>query len=257
MTSRAAEPSTRVIAVAPSGEHLASRMAQACPLSVVIPVLDEEERIGRRLEELGATPGIAEVIVVDGGSADRTVEVARGFRHVRVLVAPRGRATQMNAGARGSTGEVLLFQHADVSLPRDAAAQVAKALEVPGVVAGAFRTWTVCEGRRSWLGPLLHLADLRSLYTGHPYGDQAIFVRREAFFRVGCFPEQPLLEDLELARRLRGEGRMVTVPARVTVSGRRFLARPIASTAAVWLFPLLYRLGVAPRVLAGLYGNPR
>ena len=125
------------------------------------------------------------------------------------------------------------------------------------VVAGAFRTWTVADAGRSWAAPLLHLADLRSRYTRLPYGDQALFVRRDAFDRVGGFPDQPLMEDFELSRRLRRVGRIATAPAAVRVSGRRFLSRPIRSAVLMRLFPLLYRLGVPPRVLGRLYGDPR
>ena len=109
----------------------------------------------------------------------------------------------------------------------------------------------------SWLAPLLHLADIRSRITRFPYGDQAIFMRREAFARAGGFPDQPLMEDLELSRRLRRLGRVVTVPAVVRVSGRRFLDRPIHSTLINRVLPILYRLGVPPRVLAQLYGDVR
>jgi len=226
-------------------------------ISVIVPVLDEEARIGSRLAELEATPGVDEVIVVDGGSADRTAAVTNAFPAVRVLSAPRGRGPQMNAGAAAAAGTVLLFLHADVSLPRDAAAWIAGALADPTVVAGAFRTWTVPDAGRSWLAPLLHLADVRSRITRFPYGDQAIFVRREAFARAGGFPDQPLMEDLELSRRLRRLGRVVTVAAAVRVSGRRLLARPIHSTLVMRLFPTLYRLGVPARLLARLYGDPR
>ena len=222
-----------------------------------MPVLDEEARIARRLEELAVTPGIDEVIVVDGSSTDRTIAVASAFPGVRVLSASRGRGPQMNAGAATASGAILLFLHADVSLPRDAVAWIARALTDPGVVAGAFRTWTVPDAGQSWLAPLLHLADMRSRITRFPYGDQAIFVRREAFERAGGFPDQPLMEDLELSRRLRRLGRVVTVPAVVHVSGRRFLDRPIRSTLVNRLLPILYRLGVPPRVLAQLYGDVR
>jgi rSAM/selenodomain-associated transferase 2 len=226
-------------------------------LSVVVPVLDEAARIARALRALAETPGIGEVIVVDGGSADRTVEIARGFPGVRVLAAPRGRGPQMNAGARAASGPVLLFLHADVTLPADAAWHVAEALADPGVVGGAFRTWTVADGGGSLLGPLLHLADLRSRLARLPYGDQALFVRREAFWRAGGFPEQPLMEDVELARRLRRLGRLVTVRASVRVSGRRFTRNPLRAALMLRLVPVLYRLGVAPERLARLYGNPR
>ncbi len=124
------------------------------------------------------------------------------------------------------------------------------------VVAGAFRTWTVPERPARWSG-LLHLADVRSRLTRLPYGDQALFVRAETFWRAGGYPTQALLEDVELARRLRRLGRIARVPARVRVSGRRFEARPLYYTAAMWLIPWLYRLGVAPDDLARWYGNPR
>jgi rSAM/selenodomain-associated transferase 2 len=231
--------------------------AGAKRVSVVIPVLDEAVRIGARLAELAVMPGIGEVIVVDGGSTDATVEIARAVRGTRVITATRGRGTQMNAGAQAATGDVLLFQHADVVLPVDAAAWVGRALADARVVAGAFQTRHVPDGEGSWVIPLLWIADVRSRATHLPYGDQAIFVRREAFLRVGGFPEQPLMEDLELSRRLRRIGRMETVPATVRVSGRRFLARPLRTMASMRLLPALYRLGVPPRLLARLYGNPR
>ena len=221
-------------------------------ISVVIPVLDEERRIGKRLAELR---GFEEVIVVDGGSGDRTVAIAGAHPGVRVESAPRGRALQMNHGARLARGDVLLFLHADVALPHDAAAHVERVLADERVVAGAFRTWHVTEDRRR--APWLHLADLRSRYSGLPYGDQALFVRREAFFRVGGFPEQPLMEDLELSRRLRRIGRISIARASVRVSGRRFLAHPIRGALLVNSFPLLYRLGVPAATLARLYRDVR
>ncbi len=226
-------------------------------ISIILPVLNEERRIGQRLTELSAMEGIGEVLVVDGGSSDGTVERARAFPGVRVLSAPRGRASQMNAGAERARGSVLLFLHADVRLPPEAFHHVTRALEDPGVVAGAFKTWTVDDVGRSRLGPLLHLADLRSRYTRLPYGDQALFVRAEAFRAAGGFPAQPLMEDLELSRRLWKLGRIRTEDARVTVSGRRFLARPLFYFLAVNGFPLLYRLGVSPASLLRLYAHVR
>jgi rSAM/selenodomain-associated transferase 2 len=226
-------------------------------ISVIVPVLDEEARIGRQLERLASLEGLHEIIVVDGGSRDGTVERVEATG-TRLLVAARGRATQMNAGAAAGTGDVLLFLHADVELPTDTSRRVADALRDPRVVAGAFRTWTVPDGtRRAWLGPLLHLADLRSRYARVPYGDQAIFVRADAFRAVGGFPEQPLMEDIEIGRRLRRIGRVRTVRSSVRVSGRRFQAHPLTSFIMMNVFPLLYGLGVAPRTLARLYGDAR
>ncbi len=226
-------------------------------VSVIVPVLDEAERIGGQLRSLARFTALQEVLVVDGGSRDETVARVRAAGTARLLVAPRGRASQMNAGARVADGDVLLFLHADVRLPDDALTLIEDALADPTVVAGAFRTRTVADAGRSWLAPLLHLADLRSRYAGRPYGDQALFVRADAFRRARGFPEQPLMEDLELSRRLRRLGRIRIVRSRVTVSGRRFLARPIYYTLVVNLFPALYALGIPPAALRRFYGDPR
>src|SRR5215510_11744426 len=229
----------------------------ACSVSVIIPVLNEESRIVDQFQYLSALPGTHEVIVVDGGSSDRTIDLVRAIPRARLVTAAAGRASQMNAGARVASGDVLLFLHADVRLPPNAMRWVSEALSEPAVVAGAFRTWTVSEGSRTWLAPLLHLADLRSRYSALPYGDQALFVRADVFRRVGGFPEQPLMEDLELSRRLRRLGTIRVVPAEVRVSGRRFLSRPVYYALLLNIFPLLYRLGMPPRLLASLYGSPR
>ncbi|MFN2427205.1 MAG: TIGR04283 family arsenosugar biosynthesis glycosyltransferase [Candidatus Binatia bacterium] len=224
----------------------------------MIPVLNEEARIADCLQRLLEMAGLPEIIVVDGGSSDRTVEIARSFAGVTVVDAPKGRALQMNAGAAAATGEVLLFLHADVHLPADAAEHIECALHDEEVVAGAFRTWTVDDRpRSSWIAPLLHLADLRSRYSGLPYGDQAMFVRSSAFRALGGFAEVPIMEDLELSRRLRSAGKIRVVPAVVTVSGRRFLERPLYYFFLINLMPLFYRAGVSPRVLTRFYGDVR
>jgi rSAM/selenodomain-associated transferase 2 len=228
--------------------------AQEMRISVVVPVLNEEARIGRCLRELARFP-FHEVIVVDGGSSDATRALAAGYPGVQLLEAPAGRATQMNEGARRATGELLLFLHADVSLPPDAVAQIRTVMTASETSAGAFRTWTVAdvEGRRPWWSPLLHLADLRSRYSKLPYGDQAIFVRRSDFWKAGGYPEIPLMEDLELSRRLSRIGTIRVAPANVLVSGRRFIERPCYFFLVVNSFPLLYRLKVPPRLLARVY----
>jgi hypothetical protein len=243
---------------APRTARALEKLVDAPPrVSIVIPVLDEEARIERQLRSLVESGPWQEVLVVDGGSDDRTVEKARSVGGVRVLGSARGRARQMNAGAKTATGDVLLFLHADVELPSDALRHVTAALAEPEVVAGAFRTWTVSDGRGGVFAPLLRLADLRSRYTGLPYGDQALFVRAGVFHRLGGFPEQPLMEDLAFSRILRRAGTIRTVPASVRVSGRRFLSRPVSSFVLMNILPLLYALGVSPARLARMYGNPR
>lgn len=226
-------------------------------VSVVMPVLDEAARIGRRLDELAAE-GVAEILVVDGGSRDDTRALAAAHGAARVLTAPRGRARQMNAGAAAAEGDVLWFVHADTRVPPGARREIESILADGRVVAGAFRIRTVDDdGRGGWARPLLPLADVRSRYSRLPYGDQAVFVRRAAFEAVGGYPDQPLMEDLELALRLRRLGRIRVARAYVTVSGRRFLARPVFYTALVNVYPALYRLGVSPARLAAWYRNVR
>jgi rSAM/selenodomain-associated transferase 2/rSAM/selenodomain-associated transferase 1 len=233
------------------------RLLGAPRVSIVMPVLDEARRITGALDDVLALVGRKEVIVVDGGSRDDTLALAR-TRPVRVVESTRGRACQMNAGAMIAAGDVLMFLHADTTLPAEALALASRVLDDPDVIAGAFRTWTVADPPDvPWFAPLLHLADLRSRYTSLPYGDQALFVRADVFRQVGGFPDQPLMEDLELARRLRRRGRIVTVPARVRVSGRRFVARPLFHAVVMNAFPALYRLGVSPDRLATLYRSIR
>jgi rSAM/selenodomain-associated transferase 2 len=232
-------------------------MTQPPRISVIIPTWNEEGRIAGLLAEL-QSQNFDEIIVADGGSGDRTQELVAGFPGVRLLMAPRGRAAQMNAGAAVSSGGILLFLHADCRLPDGAAQAVREAMADARNAGGAFHIRTVDDGHaRSWASRFLFLADLRSRYTRYPYGDQAIFVRRNVFRAMQGFPPVPLMEDLAFSRRLWKYGRVVRLKQCVTVSGRRFLHRPIAYTAAVNVFPLLYRLGVPPARLAKLYGNPR
>lgn len=226
-------------------------------LSVIIPTLNEAKRLPQRLLELSTMPGVDEIIVADGGSDDGTDDLARAFPSVRCVHAPRGRGLQMNAGAAEAGGSTLLFLHADVRLPEDAASHIVAALESPRVVGGAFKTHHVADGGRYRLGPLLRAADLRSRVTRTPYGDQGIFVRAADFRALGGYADIPLMEDVEFSRRLRARGELVTVSAEVEVSGRRFETRPIYYTALVNVFPLLYRLGAPPEILARLYKNTR
>jgi rSAM/selenodomain-associated transferase 2 len=226
-------------------------------ISVIVPVLDEALRIGRCLDALARERELREVIVVDGGSRDGTVDLARARGTATVLEAPRGRARQMNAGARVAEGDVLLFLHADVSLPRGAPRAIRDVLSDCAVVAGAFRTWHVDDSSQARPAPWLHLADVRSRYSRLPYGDQAVFVRAPVFRRIGGYADLALMEDLELSLRLRAEGRIEIARASVRVSGRRFLAHPLRDTLLVNLMPLLFRAGVPASALASVYRHVR
>ena len=223
----------------------------------MIPVVEEEARIGTLLADLLGQHQFHEIVVVDGGSQDQTLETARSVAGVVTVTSDRGRAAQMNAGASRATGDILLFLHADAMLPADAEERIRTALDDGDAVAGAFCIRTVADGRSEWLAPFLRLADLRSRYSTLPYGDQALFVRAEVFDEAGGFPSLPILEDLEMSRRLRKLGKIVRVRDEVVVSGRRFTAHPIYFTLLMIFIPLLFRLGVSPSFLAGIYGNPR
>lgn len=221
-------------------------------LSVVLPALNEAPGIVAALEALASLrDGGVEVIVVDGGSTDRSVELATPLAD-RVIDAPRGRASQMNAGAAVARGGVLLFLHADTRLPEGAERLVAHA------VAGD-RRWgrfdVQIEGRSAWLPLVAAMMNRRSRLTGIATGDQAMFVAREAFAAVGGFPDIPLMEDIELSRRLLRTGRPACLKARVTTSGRRWETQGVWRTILrMWWLRLRFALGADPRRLAVEYG---
>jgi rSAM/selenodomain-associated transferase 2 len=220
--------------------------------SIVMPVLDEASTLRGALDALAPLRARAvELIVVDGHSGDGTPEVAAGAADL-VLTGPRGRASQMNLGAARASGDVLVFLHADTHLPAQALPAIDEALRSGKLwgrfdveIAGATRTFKLIATLMNW----------RSRASGIATGDQAIFVKRAAFDAVGGFPEQPLMEDIELSRRLRRRcGRPACLKARVVTSGRRWERDGIWSTVLLmWRLRLLYRLGVAPERLARSY----
>lgn len=221
-------------------------------LSIIIPVLDEAEAIGPALDRLAAVRAAgAELIVIDGGSTDGTIAAARA-RGARVETAPRGRASQMNAGAARAGGDALLFLHADTRLPKDAAERIAHAL-----VSHYWGRFDVrIEGRSPWLGVIASMMNLRSRLSGIATGDQAIFVRRAAFDAVGGFPAQPLMEDIELSRRLKRIGRPRCLRAKVVTSGRRWDRHGAWRTIVLmWSLRLRYFLGAPAGELARRYAK--
>ena len=222
--------------------------------SIIIPTLNEAHSIRSTLDRVRRVRSSLEVIVVDGGSSDRTIEIAREHG-VRVLHATRGRGSQMHAGACAARGDVFWFLHADTIPPADATEQITRALSDPRVVAGNFAVRFDGEGRAAnfltWLYP--HLRKL-----GLCYGDSGIFVRRDMYERVGGFREFPIFEDLDLMRRLRPYGRITHIPVAVVTSSRRFERRSFAFTFMRWMtLQILYWLGVHPRTLGRLYAPIR
>jgi rSAM/selenodomain-associated transferase 2 len=223
-------------------------------LSIVIPVLNEAELIEAALDRLAPyrQRGV-EVIVVDGGSRDGTAARAASGAD-RVLVAPRGRGPQMNAGAVQAVGDVLLFLHADTRLPSRADRLLVDGLARSGRLWGRFDV-DIAGGHR--LLPLVaRMMNLRSRASGIATGDQALFVRRDAFESVGGYPEIALMEDIALSRRLKRLGPPLCLPDRVTTSGRRWERNGVLQTILLmWRLRLLYFLGADPARLARRYGH--
>jgi rSAM/selenodomain-associated transferase 2 len=222
-------------------------------LSIIVPALDEEAGIEPALRALSALRARgAEVIVVDGGSRDRTVALAQPLCD-RLVTGPRGRAAQMNAGAGAAHGDVLLFLHADTRLPADADRLVLEGLARSG------RPWGRHDARIDGRHPLFPLIaammNLRSRLTGIATGDQAIFVAKTAFAAIGGFPDIALMEDIVLSRRLKRLGRPLCLTARVSTSARRWEKHGIVRTIlTMWRLRLAFFLGAEPAKLAASYG---
>jgi len=221
-------------------------------LSIVMPVLDEAAEIETALSALAPyrRRGV-EVIVVDGGSSDGTPERARVLA-ARVIAAPRGRALQMNAGAAVATGDVLLFLHADTQLPENADRLLLDGLAVSDRVWGRFDVRIDGGGL---LRVLAMMMNTRSRLTGIVTGDQALFVARAAFDRVGGFPAIALMEDVALSARLKRVSRPLCLSARVTTSARRWRRHGTLRTVLMmWWLRLRFSLGADPAKLARVYG---
>ncbi|MDI1238691.1 MAG: TIGR04283 family arsenosugar biosynthesis glycosyltransferase [Polaromonas sp.] len=224
----------------------------AARLSVVLPVLNEAGGLGAALQALAPLGARgAELIVADGGSSDHSAALALAGG-AYLVNAPRGRALQMNAGAAQATGEVLMFLHADTRLPADADALISEALAGGSQVWGRFDV--SITGRPRMLRLIAALMNLRSRRTGIATGDQALFMTRAAFEAVGGFPPQPLMEDIEMSRRLLTLSRPACLRAKVQTSGRRWESRGVWRTVLLmWRLRFAYWRGAAPERLAELY----
>jgi rSAM/selenodomain-associated transferase 2 len=218
-------------------------------ISIVIPALNEASALPSTLAAARALPGDPEIIVVDGGSRDDTVAIARRLG-ADCVTAPPGRAAAMNRGAALARGEALLFLHADTRLPRDAHRRICAALARPAVVGGCFRL--SFDSRRRLLA-------LYAFFTRFPfrlfhYGDSGYFVRAETFRRLDGFREYPLMEDLDLWLRMRACGRVVVLPSSVITSARRYERRgAVRQQGLNVVLVLLFVLGVHPRRLKRFY----
>lgn len=225
-------------------------------LSVIVPMLNEAAVLPDLLDHLLPLQRAGcEVLLVDGGSQDGCAVMARvaGFT---VIDSPAGRSRQMNVGAKQARGDVLLFLHADTRLPDGAARQVTDALSASvGDVAPVWGRFDVrISGQSPWLKVVARMMNLRSRLSGIATGDQAIFVRRTVFQACGGFPEQPLMEDIELSKRLKRRSPPACLKNPVVTSGRRWESRGVWRTVVLmWRLRLAYWLGASAESIARAY----
>lgn len=220
--------------------------------SIIIPVLNEEAVLDDTLTHLSkiCAQQDCELLIVDGGSCDRTVAIAERFG--RVITAARGRASQMNTGASAARGDALIFLHADTQLPSDVFKAIEQTLAKPFVVGGAFKLCFNCD---LWSYRLVAFAtNLRSRIQQIYTGDQTFFIRASSFHAIGGFPDQPLMEDIEIITQLRKLGRVVLLSQYVTTSARRHKKIGLfRSVLFMWYLRTLYRIGVSPANLQRMY----
>lgn len=222
--------------------------------SVIIPAFNEATVINGTIDSISAASsgGDCEIIVVDGSPDGETVRAIEK-EEVRTLISGKGRARQMNAGAAAAKGETLIFLHADTTLPVNAFRAISAAFEKGDLVGGAFDLSIGSD--RPAFRIIERAASFRSRITRVPYGDQAIFVRRGYFEAIGGFCEIPLMEDIDLMRRIRNRGgRILLLPDKVKTSPRRWEKEGVfLCTLRNWLIRGLYLLGVGPERLARFY----
>jgi rSAM/selenodomain-associated transferase 2 len=221
-------------------------------ISIIIPVYNEEHTIGGLLETL-IQYGADELLVADGGSVDRTVEIAS--RHARIIYATTGRAIQMNAAAQCASGDILLFLHADARIGPAALGLVRKRMVESEFVGGNFDIRF--EGN-DWAASAFTRINRWRRRCGIFYGDSGIFCRRSVFDSLGGFASWPIMEDYEFGRRLRRAGKLAYLNEPIWVSDRRWRSGGLLPTMASWFFiQSLYYFGVPPKHLARLYRHIR
>lgn len=223
-------------------------------ISIIIPTLNEADNIQSTINSTKSSKNI-EIIVVDGGSKDETLLIAKSLG-AKIIVSPPGRANQMNMGAMVASGEILLFLHGDTRLPTNFEQMIRKTLAKPGIVAGAFALqinsphWGLrfVEFGVKWRCNLLQM----------PYGDQAIFMTKDVFEKVGNFPEIPIMEDFEMIRKLKHLGKIYLLSTPVITSPRRWLKKGILQTTLLnQIIIIAYLLGISPHQIRNWYSSSK
>ncbi|MBF0557543.1 MAG: TIGR04283 family arsenosugar biosynthesis glycosyltransferase [Nitrospirae bacterium] len=229
-------------------------MGPGSEISIIIPVLNEASIINRTIDGILDLPfgGKVEVIVVDGSPHAETLNSIER-QGIKKVVSQAGRSYQMNVGALDADGEILLFLHADTELPRDALEIISSVMRKGEFVGGAFDLGI--ESEKPVFRLIEMAASIRSRVTRIPYGDQAIFVRREYFRAIGGFSEVPLMEDVEFMRRIKWAGdKIYIIPKKVKTSARRWEKEGVfCCTLRNWALITLYSAGVPPARLAAFY----
>lgn len=224
-------------------------------ISVVVPVLNEETTLGQTLSQLSIGDS-EELIIVDGGSRDNTLSIASGFTD-KVFSMHKGRGHQMNLGAKKAEGDILLFLHADTVLPEEGFDIIRDVLTNNSIAAGAF---FLGIDHPSFSFRIIEWgANFRSSFTKVPYGDQGLFMKRALFEEAGGFADIPLMEDIEISKRLKKKGKIVFVKNRVRVSPRRWLKEGLVyTTLRDWMIAILFVFfKVSPKKLAQYYRDVR
>ena len=229
-------------------------MGSNCTFSIIIPVLHELKKINLLLEDLQEFEENFEIIVVDGNPNRETINIIRN-KDIKILVSKVGRGRQMNTGVAGASGEILIFLHADTQLPVTALDRIRHALKKKQYVGGAFDL--SIRSDKLILKVIAKCASLRSRLTRIPYGDQAIFIRKDYFNKIGGYKEIPLMEDVELMQRIKKRGDKICILSdRVFTSPRRWEKEGIiCCTLRNWIIIILYLIGISPDKLARYYGR--
>jgi rSAM/selenodomain-associated transferase 2 len=239
---------------AKDGDGVGGRQEVAMNISVIVPALNEEHVIAANIEALKCLAPY-EIIVVDGGSDDGTRDIC-ARSGVTVLSSGRGRARQMNLGAEQARGDVLLFLHADTRLPASALSDIAESLGDSRYVGGRFDI--ELDGERWMLKVIGRMISYRSRISRVGTGDQAIFIRRDIFQRMGGYLDVPLMEDIALCRALKRRGKIACLRSRVITSARRWENDGVWRTIVrIWILKLLYLAGVSPSRLKRFYAETR
>jgi rSAM/selenodomain-associated transferase 2 len=224
-------------------------------IAIVIPTLNEEDKIAETIRHT-ADLGFDEIVVVDGGSSDQTRTMVESLSLARFVTSPPGRASQLNAGAKACRGDILVFLHADTLLPVTARRAIESALADPIVGGGRFDVQF--DSATMWGTVISAFMNLRSRLTKISTGDQALFVRRDVFERLGGFAEIPLMEDVEFSVRLNRAGATAALRETVTTSFRRWeQLGPLRTILLMWGLRFLYWAGVSPHRLQRFYAAVR